>query len=202
MFDFLKNKGKSDSNKRINQILGEIHLLLNSDEEQNIAMSKNPVIKELLFDGTSGVDRLPNAEGSFGRDMRNPIPCNGPLGEWTYLSRLLYKDTNEKMFFHRLCSVGNNIDQFELISMSGRVLDYLYLDMYHPRKSKFCPDGYVFQNDVKLLRGITRGICMTFPAGLPEMIRSKCIDVIGVALVDPDAKNIDVIQAKKTIRKL
>ena len=46
-------------------------------------------------------DEIAGPVGEFGRDPRNPIPVNGPLGELTYLSNLRTVDS-QPIMFHRL----------------------------------------------------------------------------------------------------
>jgi hypothetical protein len=85
-------------------------------------------------------DEIPGGKGEFGRDPRNPIPVNGPLGETIYLSNL-HTDTAQQIMFHRLGSV-QNIDVYETVSLDGTMWDVLFLDLYHPRKSRRAPTGY------------------------------------------------------------
>jgi len=85
-------------------------------------------------------DEIAEAVGEFGRDPRNPIPVNGPLGELIYLSNLRTADSQQIMF-HRLGST-TNVDIYETVSLDGAIWDILFLHPFHPRKSRRAPSGY------------------------------------------------------------
>ncbi len=94
-------------------------------------------------------DEVADSYGEFGKVPNNPIPVNGPIGSIKYLSRLRTKDESSKLIFHRLGSINvinlnNPIDVYEVVSTDAKNWDILYIDMYHPRRSKKIPDGYIF----------------------------------------------------------
>ena len=85
-------------------------------------------------------DEIAGAVGEFGRDPRNPIPVNGPLGELTYLSNL-HTVNSQLIMFHRIGSTSN-VDIYETVSLDGAIWDILFLHPFHPRKSQRPPSGY------------------------------------------------------------
>lgn len=92
------------------------------------------------FRSLTAIDCHPNGEGEFGRSLKNPIPTNGPIGSIAYLSSL--GTTNgHRILFHRV-KVFDNIDVYEYVALSGGDWDFLFVDMYHSRKSKLVPSGF------------------------------------------------------------
>lgn len=93
--------------------------------------------------GGEDCDEVSGAEGEFGRCPLNPIPVNGILGEIKYIARLSCKCGG--LLFHRLGSAnwrGADIDVYETVCLTGKHWDILYLDFYHPRRSRKLPSGY------------------------------------------------------------
>ncbi len=185
------------------RILAHVHRLLNDDGWQDRMYS------QALFPGLSEnretPDELPGASGEFGRDANNPIPCNGPIGELTYLSRLRLSGTGETVFFHRAGSIEsavseNPLDIFEVISLSGRFYDVLYMDMYHPGKSGKQPTGYTAESSVEKLRGVTNA-SRDFPENLYTDIVEESLCVLGIPLADEDARQIDMKRARESMRQ-
>lgn len=191
---FFSNLFKSKEQRELEAIYEKIGLLLNSDEAQNKLI---PEYFKNMYDQRP-MNKVSGARGDFGRDINNPIPVNGPLGEITYLSNLLVESTGEKVFFHRLGSCAGNIDIFELISISGNFYDVLYLDMYHARKSKIVPKGYISQQKVICIRGI-HNFCRDFPINFRDALINGTRETIGFPCFDPDVKNIDINRALHTI---
>ncbi len=185
------------------RILAHVRRLLNDDGWQNRMYP--PELFPGLSEDRETPDELPGASGAFGRDAHNPIPCNGPIGELTYLSRLRLSGTGEKVFFHRAGSVGsavseNPLDIFEVISLSGRFYDVLYMDMYHPGKSGKQPAGYIAEDSVEELRGLTNA-SRDFPENLYADILDESLCVLGIPLVDEDVRQIDIERARESIRQ-
>ncbi len=185
------------------RILAHVHRLLNDDQWQDRMYPRE------LFPGLSEdhetPEELPGASGEFGRDVNNPIPCNGPIGELTYLSRLRLAGSGEKVFFHRAGSTVNDVsenpvDRFELISISGQFFDVLYMDMYHPGKSGKIPAGYIAEEWVEELRGLTN-VSRDFPENLYTDIIDESLCVLGIPLVDEDVRDIDLEQARAAMGK-
>ncbi len=191
---FFSNLFKSKKEKEIETIFNRINLILNSDEEQN------KLLPEALKKNCdpSPTNTIPGATGDFGHTITNPIPVNGPLGEITYLSRLLVQKTGEKIFFHRLGSCNDCIDVYEVISISGKYYDILYFDMYYLHKSRLIPKGYMLQDQVTTIRGIN-GFSSNFPINFKDVLMSQTEKMIGYPCIDTDAKNIDIERALDTI---
>lgn len=83
-FSSLFNR-KSKQEQELDAIFEKIFNILNNDDLQNNILP-DMLKKEL---DPAPLNTLPDAAGEFGRDPENPILCNGPLGEVTYLSRLV-----------------------------------------------------------------------------------------------------------------
>lgn len=172
----------------MNRVFEKINNLINNDEVQN---ADTPEIIRGNMAAGGGVDTIPGAAGEFGRCLTNPIPVNGPLGELTWLSRLLTV-SGAKVFFHRLGSIGT-IDLFETVSEDGSMWDILYLDMYHTRKTKLAPSGYRTQTMTTLLRGVT--VCVeNFPRPFYDILCARTIERIGAPIADPDGIQISSLR--------
>ena len=111
-------------------------------------------------------DRDPNGSGPFGFTESNPIPVNGPLGELTYLSRL-ETTRGERLLYHRVGSI-DKIDIFECVTFSGSEWYILFLDMYHPRRSRLAPEPFRFSKSLTQFAGFNR-YCKDFPYDFVEM---------------------------------
>lgn len=183
---------KSKEEREVEKIFEKVAHFWESDEEQNKLCSPMLIPKM-----KSTVNQIPNAIGEFGRDIRNPIPCNGPLGEIAYLSNLLIAETEEKIFFHRLGS-SNSIDIYEIISHDGKFYDILYLDMYYQGKSNKIPKGYKYQTSFHMIRG-TNHKCDKFPDQLYSQMLAQAKNSIYFMPIDRDIKNIDLDAAHETI---
>ena len=138
--------------------------------------------------GGFAVDELPHGIGEFGRSAENPIPVNGAIGELIYLSRLMTKNTQKKLLFHRLGSV-ENIDVYETVSIDGRNWDILFLSFYHPRKSRKAPEGYQIaeHRSQPLIYGTNRRISQ-FPFGLQKAIADTTAEFLGISLAPPEVR--------------
>lgn len=136
-------------------------------------------------------DQLPGGTGSFG-SPDNPIPVNGLNGEIKYLSKLR-GETGKAVMFHRIGSVHSNVcedpvDWYEIVCIDGTQWNWLYFDLYHPRRSNITPQGYTLMPFNKKL-GIdppygfgTNTLVSSFPQDLPEAILSTYGDSLGMAL--------------------
>jgi hypothetical protein len=129
----------------------------------------------------SNADQRPDGFGYFGISETNPIPVNGPIGEILYLSAL--RVGGKKLLFHRLRSI-NEIDVFECVAIDSSHWGVLYLDMYHPRKSKRAPDGHAIAKDNVLLSGVTLTV-EDFPHSLYSIIVSYSERRFGMSIADP-----------------
>lgn len=138
-----------------------------------------------MFKNLSAIDYHHKAEGEFGRAVSNPIPTNGPIGTLAYLSSLKTK-TSERILFHRLNTIGK-VDVYEYVSWSGSEWGFLFVDMYHSRKTALEPDGFARSTEPMQLTGFNH-FWDDFPHGfseqkqpLPKDIRMlyASIDAIG-----------------------
>jgi hypothetical protein len=73
----------------------------------------------------------------------------------------------ERLLFHRLGSV-DNIDIFETVTFSGGQWFILFLDMYHPKKSRIAPDGFRLSPMACQFSGFHQ-FCADFPYDYVEM---------------------------------
>lgn len=145
--------------------------------------SDDTLIKEIL--SGDSCDEIPNSTGDFGRTLTNPVPVNGPVGEFKYLNRLR---CSNGFIFHRLGSVNQediqgNIDVFEIVSVDGRTWDVLYLHFYHPRRSTKLPTGFTFSEFHVIYSRVLFGYGTNqtdrdFPFGIAKFI--EMTDVMGM----------------------
>ena len=191
-FDKLCAKEPGYSTEDLNN---KLHYLLNDELAQNKKLP--PEILQQCDE--KKLDQLPHALGEFGRSPKNPILVNGPLGEITYLSKLVLTNSKEKVYFHKLCTCEEKINVYEITSQSGKFYDLLFLDMYHLHKSTIAPQGYELQKDIKSIRGINQQ-CEAFPENLyPELLQVS-EDLLGFPVVDSDVKKINLDNFHKTIQ--
>jgi hypothetical protein len=134
-----------------------LSLFVDDEAYQNSLV--DPTLRKLFLAGEA-VDELPNGHGAFG-SLKNPIPVNGPIGELAYLSKLRTL-AGERLLFHRLGSV-DTIDLFEVVTWSGSNWYLLYLDMYHPRRSRKAPTGFVLSEGPSHFTGFNQFCCKDFP---------------------------------------
>ena len=181
----------------LDDLNNKIHYLLNDDQAQNKHLPP-----ELLAQcAPEKINKYALAIGEFGRTPANPIPVNGPLGEITYLSRLILANTKEKIYFHRLCSSEEKINVYEITSQSGNFHDLLFLDMYHLRKSSLAPKGYKLQKQITSIRGINE-LCQNFPENLYSDLLQVTEKLIGFPVIDSDVKKINLSNFQKTKQQL
>lgn len=156
--------------------------ILLSEDAQNETI--NPDHREPILAGSSG-DTIPGGTGEFGRSPTNPVPVNGFWGEKIYLS-LLRLPSGEQVLSHRLGS-DEGVDVFEVMSADRRHRELLYLDLYHPRRSRRAPDGYTLvEPSWPMLFSSTTSRLERFPADLPADIRDWTQDKLGVPLRAPE----------------
>jgi hypothetical protein len=150
-----------------------------SDEAEQIEQYPEP-LKSMMIAGFNG-DQNPGAKGPFGTSATNPIPVNGPLGQILYLSSL--RQSDQRILFHRLGST-EDIDIFECVNLEGTDWTLLYLDMYHPRKSRRAPEGYSIAADNVLISGVTYEVA-DFPRSLYGGIVEYSEKRFGISIADP-----------------
>jgi hypothetical protein len=150
--------------------------------------------------GGDDCDEIAGAGGAFGRDPRNPIPVNGQLGEMIYLSNLRTA-SSQQIMFHRLGSVGN-VDVFETVSLDGAIWDVLFLDLYHPRKSRRAPTGYriaIGAEREKLLLGSNEFVS-AFPDQLQDAIANTYERLLGGRMRPPQVREaVERIKFKRWV---
>lgn len=188
---------KSDINRtRSEKMYDNALKLFNSAELQNATLP--PDLRERVEKGED-CDVVSGAVGRFGHDATNPIPVNGPLGELTYLSRLRLRSTGSMVFFHKV-DTQDGVDVFELVNVSGKFVDYLYLDMFHPRASRLYPEQYTMEKEAVFPRGVTTRV-HHFPQGLYKFIKKEAKARLGVDVAEKESGRIDIDQAWQTIRQ-
>lgn len=161
--------------------------IFNSPELQNQSLSGE--LAEKVRNGED-CDIVPGGHGRFGHDVTNPIPVNGPSGEFVYLSRLRLRRTGSMVFFHKAGRIGN-LDVFELTNVSGKFVDRLYVDMYHPRCSRRYPDGYTLEREAVFPRGVTTKLA-DFPKGLYKAIKKEAKQRLGIDVAEKESDCIDI----------
>ena len=149
----------------VRQALDRMVSILNDDDKQNALMPVH--LQSILLQGAA-IDEINGGEGPFGKNPCNPIPVNGPLGEITYLSRLLTKSEGQPLFFHRLGS-RQNIDVYEVVSWDGSVWDILYFDYYHKGKTRKAPEDYTFAESINEAAGACANSIFGVPLSNPFM---------------------------------
>lgn len=165
---FLSNLfGGNKEDKALREALGQIRRIL-EDEQFQLDMI-NPTMKAMI-ESRPAYDRDPDGTGPFGFSETNPIPVNGPIGQLAYLSKL-ETVRGERILFHRIGAV-NTIDVFEAVTFSGSEWFILFVDLYHPRRSRLTPDGFRFTQEVGQFSGFHK-FCKDFPYDFVEMKQSE-----------------------------
>lgn len=150
-----------------------------------VGMTQPLAHPDLLAIIAGEVDELPNAQGRFGFDPRNPILANGPRGEVMYLERL-QSPSGAKVLYHRRGQAkvtpieGLPIDAFEVIAADGSMKSLLFFLMYSSQRSRKPPDGYQLRPWSKLSDAektfVRLGACGVtalvdpFPGALPQRV--------------------------------
>jgi hypothetical protein len=173
-----KRRSEFDLPPETEAIFEKIRSFMLDEATQNRAYP--PALQKMMADG-GAVDETSGAVGEFGRDIRNPIPVNGPIGELVYISMMALPGGCGIMG-HRLGSI-NKIDVFETVALDGSRWDILFFDMYHTRKSKRLPSGYKASSQPFLLA--TNFMVPAFPSGMREEMSKLTERQIGIPLVSP-----------------
>lgn len=177
-----KPKTASKMPPEVTKIMEKIRRFMEDEDLQNSQL--HPMIRDEVLGGID-VDEWPHGIGEFGRSDENPIPVNGAIGELIYLSKLMTKDTKQRILFHRIGSV-DKIDVFETVSIDGQMWDILFLSFYHPRKSRKSPVGYQITNQPLIYGTNTR--INQFPMGLQKAIAATTEEFIGISLPPPEVR--------------
>lgn len=150
------------------------------DAAQNLLL--HPGIRALI-EGGLDCDELPGAPGELGRSCANPIPVNGVVGTVLYLSSLRTVG-GQPLLFHRLGSRGQT-DAYQVVTLDGETWDILFVDMYHPRKSRRAPSGLTIEPaPVSFLTGTTLHV-RHFPNDLATAIPECGLDLFGHPYCSP-----------------
>jgi hypothetical protein len=160
---FLSNLfGGNKEDKALREALAHIHRILD-DEAFQLELA-HPAMKAML-EAAPAYDKDPNGSGPFGFTETNPIPVNGPIGQLAYLSKL-ETQSGQRVLFHRFGAIGT-VDVFEAVSFNGAEWFILFVDLYHPRRSRLAPDGFRFTKDVAQFSGFHK-FCENFPYDFVE----------------------------------
>lgn len=170
--------------------------IMNNTERQNKELPETERQRVLAGEAC---DVLPQASGDFGHDLTNPIPVNGAIGEFSYLSRLRMRTTGGRVFFHKRRSIGT-IDEFELTNVSGAFADRLYVDPCHPQATAYYPDNYYLEREAVQPRGITT-TCPDFPRNLYKCIQDEAEKWLHVRVAEKEAQHIQVERAQASLRQ-
>lgn len=177
MFGFRK---KREFSPEISEIFERVCAYVENETDQNQQLP--PPVRFAIEAGES-VDILPHCDPkTFGRILRNPIPVNGPCGEVIYLSSLTTQE-EKHILFHRIGSY-KSLDVFETVTFDGRFWDLLFLDMYHPRKSRMAPPGYKLTLPSPLLFG-TNARVDEFPGDLANAVMKCTKRLFGLPVRNP-----------------
>lgn len=163
-FSKLFSRDASRPPKEVRAIFEKMGRLLDDDDAQ-LDMLGEP--RAAMFREGESCDQIPGGTGAFGFTETNPIPVNGPIGQLSYLSKLRTLD-GQRLFFHRVGSMANMVDLFEAVDFSGKQWFWLYLHMYHPRKSRLAPQGLSLSNEISQFTGFTSR-AENFPMDFVEM---------------------------------
>lgn len=147
------------TNKQDNALEDAFRLIDKIIYNEKFQLELVPALKALV-ENFPHCDYVQDGQGPFGYCKENPIPVNGPYGEIAYLSSIETINC-ERILFHRVGSISS-IDVFECVTFSGSEWFLLYLDLYHPSKSKVAPDGFKFTNQKPLFSGFHQK-CKNFP---------------------------------------
>ena len=169
----------------VQDVFKKLHRLMDNEKAQNERLPE-PYRSHVLRG--ADCDEIAGAVGEFGRDPRNPIPVNGPLGELIYLSNLRTADA-QPIMFHCLGTVSN-VDIYETVSLDGARWDILFLHQYHPRKSQRTPSGYrIVTGTVRnsLLLGVNNFVA-AFPDDLANAIASMSERIFSFRIRPPQVR--------------
>jgi hypothetical protein len=175
---FLSNLfGGSKEDKALRSAMAHIHRII--DDEKFQLELLHPVMKEVL-ESAPAYDKDPNGIGPFGFIETNPIPVNGPIGQLAYLSRL-ETQSGQRILFHRLGAI-DTVDVFEAVSFDGAEWFILFVDFYHPRRSRLTPDGFRFLKEAGQFSGFTN-FCEDFPYDFIDKKDSMRDSVLSMAYI-------------------
>lgn len=159
--------GENKQDNSLREALVQINRIL-EDEKFQLELI-HPAMKAML-EIAPAYDKDPNGSGLFGFTVTNPIPVNGPIGQLAYLSRL-ETQSGQRILFHRIGAI-DMVDVFEAVTFNGAEWFILFLDLYHPRRSRLAPDSFQFTKDVPQFSGFHK-FCENFPYDFVEKKASE-----------------------------
>lgn len=193
---FLSNLfGGNKEDKALREAFAHIHRLI--DDEKFQLEFVHPAMKAML-ESAPACDKDPNGTGPFGFTETNPIPVNGPIGQLAYLSRL-ETQSGQRILFHRLGAI-DTVDVFEAVTFNGSEWFILFVDFYHPRRSRLTPDGFRFTKDVAQFSGFHK-FCEGFPYDFVEKKASERESGLSMAYI-PISKVSEQIEKRVFNRPL
>ena len=169
--------GGNKEDKALREALEQIRRII-EDEQFQLDML-HPEMKEMI-ESRPDYDKDPNGTGPFGLVETNPIPVNGSIGQLAYLSKL-ETEREERILFHRIGAM-DTIDVFEAVTFSGSEWFILFVDLYHPRRSRLTPDGFRFTDEVGQFSGFHK-FCADFPYDFVEMKQSESASGLSMAYI-------------------
>lgn len=176
-FSNLFGSKENEGQKALREAFAIIQRVI-EDEEHQLEFV-HPMMKSMIL-ANPAFDKDPKGTGPFGLVETNPIPANGPIGQLAYLSKLETAG-GQRILFHRLGSIGT-IDAFEAVSFDGREWFILFVDMYHPRKSRLAPDGMRFTQALAQFSGFTT-YCENFPYDFIEKKGAQPTSPVSLAYI-------------------
>jgi len=160
---FSRLLGKEDEGqKAFREAMEMIAKIIDDESFQNKLLGDE---MEAMLLSAPAIDERPDGQGAFGLDERNPIPVNGAIGELSYLSKL-ETSNGERMLFHRVGAI-NTVDVFEAVTFSGSGWYIIFVDYYHPRRSRKAPSGFRIANEPRQFSGF-HNFCRNFPYDFPD----------------------------------
>lgn len=169
--------GRSKEDKALRDVMAHIHRVLDDEAFQ---LELVPPVMRAMLESAPAYDKDPNGSGPFGFTDTNPIPVNGPIGQLAYLSRL-ETQAGQRILFHRLGAIGT-VDVFEAVSFDGAEWFILFVDLYHPRRSRLAPDGFRFTGELAQFSGFHK-FCENFPYDFIEKKRSQSDSGLSMAYI-------------------
>ena len=187
--------GGNKDERALRDLMAHINRIL--DDEKFQLELVHPVMRSML-ESAPAYDKDPNGTGPFGFIETNPIPVNGPIGQLAYLSRL-ETQAGQRILFHRVGAIGT-VDVFEAVSFNGAEWFILFVDFYHPRRSRLTPDGFRFTGDAAQFSGFHK-FCEDFPYDFVEKKASERESGLSMAYI-PLSKVTDQIENRVFNRPL
>lgn len=155
---FLSNLfGGNKQEKALRETFAHVNRII--DDEAYQLEIIHPAMKAIL-EAAPAYDEDPDGTGPFGYTESNPIPVNGPIGQLAYLSRL-ETESGQRIMFHRLGAI-DRVDVFEAVTFDGGAWFILFVDFYHPRRSRITPEGFKFTKELPQFSGFHK-FCAEFP---------------------------------------